>query len=234
SRNDILLRLRFRSGESTSGVLSRAAPVFVVPGIANASNSGSLLTLAAGYAWLGIGHILGGPDHLLFVLGLMLLVVGWRKLVATLTAFTLAHSLTLALAILDVVHVTPAPVEASIALSIVLLAAELTHDASSPPTLARRAPWSIAFVFGLLHGLGFAGALREVGLPAGQVPLALLAFNMGVELGQLAFVGAALLPVFLWRRFSATRPALRLLPAYAIGTIAVVWVLERLTVVVRS
>ncbi|MBI3785950.1 MAG: HupE/UreJ family protein [Deltaproteobacteria bacterium] len=231
ARTDVLLRMRFRDGESAGAVLSRSTPSFVVPGVALADGARSTLLLAGGYVRLGIDHILGGPDHLLFVLGLILLVAGWRRLLATLTAFTLAHSLTLALAIFDVVRVPAGPVEASIALSIVLLAAELTHDPTAPSTLARRAPWSIAFVFGLLHGLGFAGALREVGLPATQIPLALVSFNLGVEIGQLCFVAAALLPVLAWRRLSTKRPALALLPAYAIGSVAVVWVLQRLAVI---
>jgi hydrogenase/urease accessory protein HupE len=231
--SDLLLRLRFESGDAVSAVLTRGAPTFVVPGRAVAFDSGSVLSVARGYLWLGIEHILLGYDHLLFVLALMLLVTDWRRLIATLTAFTLAHSLTLALAILDLVHVAPAPVEASIALSIVLLAAELTRADENPPTLTRRAPWLVAFLFGLLHGLGFAGALRDFGLPPGQVPLALLAFNGGVEVGQLTFVAVACLPVVIWRRVATARPRLGLLPAYAIGSLAFAWLLERVDLIAR-
>ncbi len=228
ARAEILLRVRMLGSDVISGVLSHAAPTFLLPGLAVAAGSESSRGLMTGYIALGIEHILGGADHLLFVLGLMLLVRGWRRLLATLTAFTMAHSLTLALAILAIVQVPPAPVEAAIALSIVLLAAELARAPGESPTLARRWPWGIAFVFGLLHGLGFAGALRQVGLPAGQLPLALLAFNVGVELGQIAFVGLALLPVLIWQRMGRRDPRLGLVPAYAIGCAAAFWMFQRL------
>ena len=157
----------------------------------------------------------------------MLLVDGWRMLLKTISAFTVAHSVTLAAAVLGVVHVPPAPVEVMIAMSIVLLALELTRPLDAPPTLARRYPWLIAFVFGLLHGLGFAGALAEVGIPPDRIALALLSFNLGVELGQLAFVMAMLVPVTLARPLAQRWPQVRLVPAYAIGALAVAWTFER-------
>ena len=137
---------------------------------------------------LGIQHILSGVDHLLFVLGLLFLVGSWRRLVATVTAFTLAHSITLAAATLGLVHVPQTPIEAAIALSVMFVAAEILHQASGRPGLTARAPWVVAFIFGLLHGFGFAGALREVGLPQSDIPVALLFFNVGVEVGQLMFI----------------------------------------------
>jgi len=154
------------------------------------------------YAALGVEHILTGPDHLLFVLGLVLLVAGTRRLLATVTAFTVGHSVTLSLAVLGFARVPPGPTEVLIALSVYALAVELARDARRP-TLMRRLPWLVAAGFGLLHGLGFAGALRQAGLPAGDVPLALAAFNAGVELGQLLFIAAVLV----------VRRAVRLAPA---------------------
>jgi len=168
---------------------------------------------------LGIEHILTGIDHLLFVIGLLLLVGFTRRLVLTITAFTLAHSLTLASSALGWLTLRPPPVEATIALSIVLVAAEALHRRE---TLARRWPALVAFLFGLVHGLGFAGALKEIGLPESHLLVALLTFNVGVEIGQLMTVGAALL---LWRvaarwpRLARARTAL----LYAIGGVAAYW-----------
>ena len=177
------------------------------------------------YSGLGIEHILLGIDHLLFVLGLLFLVTTLRRLAWVVTAFTLAHSLTLALAVLEIVELASAPVEACIALSIVLLAREALTEGE---TVTRRAPWLVGFAFGLLHGLGFAGALTEVGLPSDQLPLALLSFNVGVEVGQLMFV------VMVWGalRWCAThRPRferqLRTALCYGMGGIAVMWTIER-------
>ena len=188
------------------------------------------------YLGLGVGHILLGIDHLLFVLALLLLTRGAMQLVKTITAFTLAHSITLALATLDLVHVRSAPVEACIALSIVFVAAEIVHARQGRPGLTARAPWIVAFAFGLLHGFGFAGALREVGLPDDAIPLALLFFNVGVELGQLLFVAAVVLlrQLLRWmgrrlarhQRLPAPAWAWRIVP-YAIGTLAMLWLLER-------
>jgi hydrogenase/urease accessory protein HupE len=175
--------------------------------------------IASAYTVLGVEHILSGIDHLLFVIGLLFLVGFERRLVWTITAFTAAHSLTLASAALGWLTLRSAPVEACIALSIVLVAAEALHGRE---TLARRWPALVAFAFGLVHGLGFAGALKEIGLPAEHLPIALLTFNVGVELGQLLTVGAAWL---LWRlavRWPATmRP--RTAALYGIGSVAAWW-----------
>jgi hypothetical protein len=145
----------------------------------------SALALSGTYLWLGI-------DDLLFVFALLLIVSSWRSLVATITAFTVAHSITLVSATLGWVQVPQQPVEAVIALSILFLATEIVHRLRGRPALTAKQPWIVAFVFGLLHGLGFAGALAEVGLPQQAIPLALLFFNLGVELGQLVFVAAVL------------------------------------------
>jgi hydrogenase/urease accessory protein HupE len=180
------------------------------------------------YLVLGVEHILLGIDHLLFVLALVLLVKGRRKLVTTITAFTIAHSITLALATLGFVQVPGSPVEACIALSIVFVATEIVRSGDGHPCLTERAPWVVALAFGLLHGLGFAGALSEAGLPQHAVPLALLFFNVGVEIGQLAFVLVVLGLVAAARRVPIRAPAWgrRIVP-YAIGSLAMYWVIER-------
>ncbi len=184
--------------------------------------------VAGTYLALGVEHILLGLDHLLFLLALLLLVKGRRKVVGTITAFTVAHSITLALATLGFVQVPGPPVEACIALSIVLVAAEIVRGRQGRPGLSERAPWVVAFTFGLLHGLGFAGALSDVGLPQRAIPLALLFFNVGVELGQLAFVLVVLGLAAAGRRLPVRTPAWawRFAP-YTIGSIAMYWVIER-------
>ena len=181
----------------------------------------------AGSAWLylelGIEHLLAGYDHVLFVLGLLLLISSTRSLLITITCFTLAHSVTLALSVLGWVQLSQAAVEACIALSIVLLAREvLTHGRS----LLKERPWLAAFAFGLLHGFGFAGALRDIGLPDENLWLALLSFNVGIELGQLLLVAVWVLLAWLTRRFTQ-REKLRPVLAYAIGGMAMFWTLER-------
>ena len=219
---DVVLRIRWADGTLTTGVLRSGADEFVVPGIGGGVPLGTVLWR---YGMLGVEHILAGTDHLAFVLGLLLLVRGWGRLLGTISAFTLAHTLTLGLAVLGFVHVPSAPVEAMIAVSIVLVGVEALRPPEAAPTLTHRMPWLVAFLFGLLHGLGFAGALAELGLPPDQVPAALLAFNGGVEVGQLAFVAVMLGPVVLLRRLP--RPV-QAVPAYAIGTVAVAWALERI------
>jgi hydrogenase/urease accessory protein HupE len=185
------------------------------------------------YTVLGIEHILTGFDHLLFVLALLILVNGKGRLITTVTAFTLAHSVTLALAILGFLHVPGPPVEALIALSIVFVAAEIVYARQDRPGLSQRYPWLVAFVFGLLHGLGFAGALAEVGLPPLSIPTALLFFNVGVEIGQLTFIAAVfgLVALIRWTTRSVEFPRLVWLwrvPPYLIGGIASYWVIERI------
>ena len=212
---DAVVRVQEADGGSRSAVLhaNRTALALSAP------------PRASGYLRLGAEHIAAGADHLLFVLGLVMLTTAPRRLgalLAAVTAFTVAHSLTLAASALDVFSLASRPVEITVALSIVLLARELTHDR---PTLARARPALVAFAFGLVHGLGFAGALREIGLPTDAVVPALLGFNVGVELGQLAFVAVALGPVLLLDRLDARW---RAVAAYAMGAVAVAWVIQRL------
>jgi hydrogenase/urease accessory protein HupE len=180
---------------------------------------------------LGVEHILLGIDHLLFVLALLMIVAGWRKLVATVTAFTLAHSITLAAATLGWVHVPQAPVEAVIALSILFVAAEIVHWKQGRPGITRRKPWLVAFTFGLLHGFGFAGALTEIGLPEHAIPLALLFFNLGVEAGQLLFIGAVFAAWAVLSRIPWPERVLEQawrVPVYVIGALAGFWTIERI------
>jgi hypothetical protein len=184
--------------------------------------------IAWSYTVLGVEHILGGYDHLLFVFALLLIVRGGMRIVATITAFTIAHSITLAVATFGWLHVPGPPVEAIIALSIVFVAAEVMHGLRGEPGLTARAPWLVAFSFGLLHGFGFAGALAEVGLPQNAIPVALLMFNVGVEIGQLLFVAVVLLAAAVAGRAVMKRPAwVTPLAAYSIGTIAMLWTIER-------
>jgi hydrogenase/urease accessory protein HupE len=188
-----------------------------------------VLSLSGTYLWLGIEHIWLGIDHLLFVFALLLIVSGWRRLAATITAFTVAHSITLASATLGWVQVPQQPVEAVIALSILFLATEIVHGLRGRPALTARQPWIVAFVFGLLHGFGFAGALVEVGLPQQAIPLALLFFNIGVEVGQLVFVAAVLaLGQFVRRLGSLPLRQGQFAASYAIGGLAALWTFERI------
>jgi len=220
---DVLVRSVRADGTLQIVRLSPQAPTFVFEATPPS------LQVARAYTLLGVEHILLGIDHLLFVLGLMLLVRGRWPLVKTITAFTVAHSITLAAATLGWMRVAQPPVEAVIALSIVFLASELAKQQRGNPGFTERYPWIVAFIFGLLHGLGFAGALREVGLPESDIPLALFTFNVGVELGQLLFVGAVLVAFAALRRFLARLPAwMHAMPAYAIGTMATFWCLQRM------
>ncbi len=225
---DVLLRLNLADGREYTAILRADAASFVVPA------SEDTLAIAWTYLRLGVEHILGGIDHLLFVLGLLLLVRGRWQLFKTISAFTLAHSVTLGLAVLGFVHVPPAPVEAVIALSILFLASELARRV--PPTLGRgprglteRYPWLVSLTFGLLHGFGFAGALAKIGLPTTEIPLALLLFNVGVELGQIIFVVAVLGAAWGLRQLKLPWPKWSYqAPTYAIGSIAAFWCIERI------
>jgi hypothetical protein len=219
---DVLVRIERADGTAQVARLLPGAPsVRVVAAPTRAE-------VARTYLALGVEHITGGVDHLLFVLALLLVVRGARRLVATVTAFTLAHSLTLAAATLGWLWVAGPPVEATIALSIAFVAREIAVAGRAREGLTARRPWLVAFAFGLLHGLGFAGALRDVGLPEHAIPTALLGFNLGVEAGQLLFVAGALALAALARRAlpAASRGA-RLASAYVIGALAMFWVLER-------
>ena len=224
---DVLVRFDFIDGVSESRRLTPGDSSFTVP------TQPSRLEVVRTYFLLGVEHILSGIDHLMFVLALLLLVKGVRRVVVTVTAFTLAHSLTLAGATLGFVHMPGPPVEAAIALSIVFVASEIIHSRHGKPGLTEKYPWVIAFTFGLLHGLGFAGALSEIGLPQKAIPVALLFFNVGVEVGQLFFLASVFAVIALarqiTRRINVPRPtwAWAVLP-YSIGSVAVVWVIERI------
>jgi hydrogenase/urease accessory protein HupE len=218
---DVLLRLVPQEGAVQSQRLTPKAPVAT---FASQPEAGQVWLT---YGWLGIDHILEGWDHLLFVVALVLLLRrGWAVAKAV-TAFTVAHSLTLAGVTLGLVGLPARPVEALIALSILLLALELVRR-SDAPSLTRRFPWAVAFGFGLFHGFGFAGALAEIGLPEGEVPLALLAFNLGVEAGQLAVVFVLLVLLAALRRLAPVGAdrAVRV-AAYCIGITASYWLIER-------
>lgn len=222
---DVLVRIQDANGGTTTTLVRNSQPW--VDLAAPAPGNMAVFTAFVGH---GVEHILLGYDHLLFVLALMLIVRSTKALVLTVTAFTAAHSITLALATLGLVHPPGPPVEAAIAFSIVLVAAEIVRLRRGEPSLTARRPWVIAFGFGLLHGFGFASALSEIGLPGDDIPLALLAFNVGVELGQLAFIGAVLTVVAVVRRLPMAGPlrtgAVRLAP-YAIGSFAAFWFVER-------
>ncbi|MEE3328107.1 MAG: HupE/UreJ family protein [Myxococcota bacterium] len=192
---DVLLRIVLEDGQVFNQVLNSDQANFVIP------EQPGLLSVTFDYSKIGVEHILSGWDHLLFILGLVLLVGHGRTLLWTITAFTVGHSITLALAVLGIVNFSPQPIEALIAFSIYLLAVELIRSQRNHQTLMEQAPWLVAGGFGLLHGLGFAGALREVGLPEGDIPLALVSFNVGIELGQLLFVALVLLGWWALRVF---------------------------------
>ena len=221
---DALVRLERLDGTTQTLRVTPSAPSFVI-----AVQPGRW-QVAETYLLLGIEHMLLGIDHLLFVLALAILVSGARRLFWTITAFTAAHSVTLAAATLGLVHVPSPPVEASIALSIVFVASEILHRRAGRPGLTYRHPWIVAFLFGLLHGLGFAGALSEVGLPANAVPLALLFFNVGVEIGQLLFIAVVLVVIACLRHLRLPQRAWAVqLPVYAIGTVAAYWTIDRVS-----
>jgi hydrogenase/urease accessory protein HupE len=219
------VRMQLLDGTTLTQILKPNATSFVVQGNPDGWQ------VIADYFVLGVEHILGGIDHLLFVLCLLLIVKGNWLLVKTITAFTIAHSITLAMATLGFAKVPQAPIEAMIALSILFLAVELVKQQEGKSDIAISAPWIVAFIFGLLHGFGFAGALAEVGLPQADIPLALFMFNVGVEAGQLLFITAVIIVIQFWKH--ATQLELTWLPkatVYAIGGIASFWVIERISI----
>ena len=224
---DVLVRVERQDGTVTTELVRPTRPWFEL-----AAPRGTLAT-AGVFLEQGIEHILLGVDHLLFVLGLLLLVPTTRLLVETITAFTVGHSITLSAAAIGIAHVPSRPIEVLIAASVLLLAVELARE-SVHDTLLRRLPWIAALAFGLLHGFGFAGALAEAGLPQRDVPMALLAFNVGIELGQLAFVAACLLAAAALRRVPVAWPRwVRQLPLYAMGSLAAFWCIERAVALLR-
>lgn len=226
-RTDVLVRIQPLDGGTETIRLTPQDPSHAIP------ETPTTRGVFTSYFQLGFEHILEGLDHLLFVFALLVLIRdGWR-LVGAITAFTIAHSITLALAALGHLSIPGPPVEATIALSIIFLAVEILKRQQGELRLSERFPWVVSFLFGLLHGLGFAGALTEIGLPKGEIPAALLAFNLGVEAGQLVFVVAILLAgaamARLWEPFRRFAP--RAVPAagYAIGSVATFWFVERVS-----
>ena len=221
------LRIAYGDGAGETARLTPEAAFTEIKGAQSAFEVGFT------YFLLGVEHILEGIDHLLFVFALLLLVRDWRSLVQAVTAFTVAHSITLTGATLGYLSLPQAPVEAIIALSVVFVAREVIGRQNGNEGLSSRMPWIMAFAFGLLHGFGFAGALREIGLPHSDVPLALLSFNLGVEAGQLVFVAAILVPAALARNMFRLEPRrYAMAAAYAIGAIAMVWFIERMVTIV--
>jgi hydrogenase/urease accessory protein HupE len=229
---DVIVRLSRADNSVQTVRLTPSAPSFIVETVPGQWE------VAATYLKLGVEHILLGIDHLLFVLALLILVKGWRRLVTTITAFTIAHSITLAAATLGFVHVPGPPVEAVIALSILFVAVEIIHRRQGRLGLTERRPWVVAFIFGLLHGLGFASALSEVGLPQHATPVALLFFNAGVEIGQLFFIACIATVTACAVSMAKSRgqngdiakrafAASDAVAAYIIGSVAAFWLVER-------
>lgn len=232
-----VIQVRWEDGSESSAFFRGSGAAIEIPLSGLNAAAGSRAELSLRYLVLGADHILLGPDHLLFVLGLLLLLRGWWKLVQTITAFTVAHSLTLVSAVMGWLPVASAPVESVIALSIVLLAREILTAGKGARHLVHRQPWIVAFLFGLFHGFGFAGALGELGLHAGDIPFALLFFNLGVEAGQLLFIGLLLTTHLLLRRLLRQWRHLQSLPwraatAYGLGGVAMFWFLQRLPAVI--
>lgn len=226
SVTDVLVRVSAHDGRSLDQVMRPSDPSVRLQ-LSPASG-----IAVPGYLKLGVEHILTGFDHLLFVLGLLLLICPNRRLVKAVTAFTVAHSITLALAALGYLRFPSAAIEALVALSILFVAVELATSGRGEPTLAQRRPWLIAFVFGLLHGMAFAGVLADIGLPPGAAPQALLLFNVGVEVGQLLFIAAVLAALRVWNALSSrinwSPPAwVGRVPTYAIGGLSAYWLIER-------
>ncbi|WP_170763854.1 HupE/UreJ family protein [Ruegeria lacuscaerulensis] len=227
-RNDVLVRLQPLNSNATTLRFTPNAPSQIIP------ERPTTWIVFLSYFQLGFEHILEGWDHLLFIFALLVLVRSPWRLVGAVTAFTVAHSITLALATFGVLHVPGPPVEAVIALSIVFLALEILKHKDGQLRLSEQYPWIVCFCFGLLHGLGFAGALSEIGLPSQDIFAALLAFNIGVEAGQLTFIAVILFTIFLWRRLAPSlstdaQPIAIPLTGYFIGCVSIFWLVERVS-----
>ena len=221
---DVFARFIWLDGSETTAIARPSQPFIDIVA------QRSAWQVAGDYTVLGVEHILSGFDHLTFVFALLLIVSGARRLLITVTSFTLAHSITLAAATLGMMWVPGPPIEATIALSILFLASELVKVNRGQASMTAQYPWIVAFVFGLLHGFGFAGALSDVGLPQNEVPLALLMFNVGVELGQLMFIAVILALIMALRKVRREWPAwAHQLPAYGIGGIAAFWFIQRVS-----
>ncbi len=219
---DILVSVKLLNGVEYTQMVKPAEPIYQIP------SEPGMFDVIRTYGILGIEHILFGIDHLLFVLALLLIAKGLKKLLFTITAFTIAHSITLTMAALGVVGLPGPPVEAVIALSIVFLAVELVHSFQGKRGYTFRYPWVVAFIFGLLHGFGFAGALAEIGLPQNEIVAALFFFNVGVEAGQIMFVLVVIFMMWWLRKIHLPyHEKLRWIMPYVIGSIASFWLIER-------
>jgi hydrogenase/urease accessory protein HupE len=219
---DVLVRVQRLDGTTLVTRLAPSAPSFVVEAMPGRWQA------AATYVKLGVEHIMLGVDHLLFVLGLLLIVQGWMLLLKTITAFTVAHSITLAVATLGYASAPLPPLNVAIALSILFLGPEVVRSWRGGTSLTIRYPWAVAFSFGLLHGFGFASGLSITGLPQTELPLALLSFNIGVEFGQVGFIGVALLLVGSFRVLDVRWPVWVLrAPGYVVGTCGAYWTIQR-------
>ncbi len=220
---EVLISIKKSNGIQYSARIQPSNPSYLIP------VTPDRFSIIKTYLILGIEHILLGIDHLLFVLALLMLTKGFKIILKTITAFTIAHSITLSLAALGFVGLPGAPVEAVIALSIVFLAVELVHNLNGHKGLTARFPWIVAFIFGLLHGFGFASALVQLGLPQIDIPWALLFFNVGVEIGQIAFVTVVIGIIWMLTQIKHSWPLwIKKIPPYAIGCIASFWMIERL------
>lgn len=226
---DVLVRIERLDGTTQIARLMPEAPSMVV----TAAPSG--WQVAKTYFFIGVEHILLGLDHLLFVLGLYLLVDRGSMLVKTITAFTVSHSITLALSAFSVIRVPDVPLNAAIALSILFLGPELVRKWRGESSLTIRHPWVVAFAFGLLHGIGFASGLSITGLPPTEIPSALLFFNLGVEAGQLACVFLAISVAKSLHTLELDQPKqVRRIPAYVVGSLGAFWTIQRVLILFAS
>lgn len=226
TNTDVMTRIELLNGTVYSTVLRPTEPVFSIP------ETPSIWDVASSYWSMGIIHILEGADHLLFVFAMLMIVSGLGTLIKAITAFTVAHSITLALASLGKISLPASPTEAIISLSIVFLAVEIIHKYQGQKSLTERYPWVVAFLFGLFHGLGFAGALAEIGLPQVEVPTALIMFNVGVETGQLLFILGVIVIYEISKRLPILLPIVNSdkswkTLAYSIGSVAAYWTIDR-------
>ncbi len=223
--SDVLVRIHYLDGETEFIRVLPESPTFML------THKSGFVNMASTYFILGVEHILEGFDHLLFVLALLLLVANTRMLLWTITAFTLAHTITLMLASLDLIHLSSKAVEATIALSIIFVAAEVVYAMRGEEHLSKKYPWLIAFAFGLIHGLGFAEALKEIGLPQNEIVPSLIFFNVGVEVGQLIFILVVLFCIWLGQKiFKKYAYAVKISTAYSIGITATLWFLQRVLI----
>jgi hydrogenase/urease accessory protein HupE len=225
TNTDLLLQLKFLNGLSQTIIMSPNKESYIIPKEASSTE------VVKTYTFLGVEHILEGFDHLLFVFALLLIAKNIRQLIWTITAFTLAHSITLVGVTFGYLQLPQQPVEAIIALSIIFLAMEVVHQKRGVEGVASRYPWIVSFTFGLLHGFGFAGALAEIGLPQHSIPLALVFFNVGVEIGQLMFVSVIVLFAYMLKKIN--QPSVvekgRMMIVYGIGSLASFWFIERVS-----